>query len=102
MGQGISMIERQGSIITVYQYRYGIIPRSVSPYDPSSGEKPIGFDNNGQKSESIFARPAVLSRLAHFILEIQVSIVQLVYFIILTKYNNSKRVALGQEKRLNR
>jgi hypothetical protein len=67
VGQAAAMLERHDAITRLKCFRYSIVSRSSggSTNDASS------TDGSGS-SESIFGRPAVLSKLAYFLLTVQV------------------------------
>lgn len=82
VGQAASMLERHDSIMRLKCFRYAVVSRSAggSNLDAvaiSSG----GGDAKGVSAataptsavDSIFGRPAVLARLAHFLMDVQVT-----------------------------
>jgi hypothetical protein len=66
VGQASSMLERHDAITRLKCFRYAIVSRS------SGGSNDLGSMEGSGSSESLFGRPAVLSKLAYFLLTVQV------------------------------
>jgi hypothetical protein len=65
VGQGSTMLERSDAIIRLKCFRYAFISRSAGGSNGSNA----GSDST---NDSIFGRPNVLTRLAHFLIDVQV------------------------------
>lgn len=66
VSQASAMLERHDAIIRLKCFRYSFVSRS-------SGGSIVDVGSiDGASSESIFGRPAVLSKLAYFLLTVQV------------------------------
>lgn len=70
VGQGSSMLERSDAITRLKCFRYAFISRSAGGSNGSGHSGPETDSSN----ESIFGRPNVLARLAHFLMDVQVSV----------------------------
>jgi hypothetical protein len=66
VSQAASMLERHDAITRLKCFRYAIVSRS------SGGSNVLGSMEGSGSSESLFGRPAVLSKLAYFLLTVQV------------------------------
>lgn len=67
VGQAAAMLERHDAITRLKCFRYSIVSRSSG-----GSTSDAGVTDGSGSSESIFGRPAVLSKLAHFLLTVQV------------------------------
>lgn len=66
VSQASIMLERHDAITRLKCFRYSLISRS------SGGSNDIGHHKENILPDSIFGRPAVISKLAHFLLTVQV------------------------------
>jgi len=69
VGQGSAMLERHDSITRLKCFRYAFISRTAGGSIETT--QSMTDRSTPSTSESIFGRPAVLSRLAHFLIDVQ-------------------------------